>query len=516
MDKPDSQHRVAQGSRPSRPAPRPSLRPMDGGSRILPESPPLKVALRGRGPSKRRGNTLARSFRFTARSTTVTLAVAIATAAVGLGLGAQGAVGSSQAAASINARHVSAKALGRPQLVNLASLPKQQQVRSSGRPQAMPFLSPLGATRLAQARADVSLAPRASVNMRTPARSARVSTPGGATTGFNGMADSATICSYFGAGCQPPDMAIAANTKTVVQAVNTSIAMYKASTGALLAGFPKSLQTFFGVPAPSPAGCDSAHGNQPFLSDPRALIDPTTGRFAVAALQVEGAFDLSPSCTFVSRYWVAVSATKDPTGAWHVYAFNTANLVGTPSAADYTQLGFDSEAFFIGGNQFNQPGTAYNGAWTLAIPKATAEAGGAIGSISGFAGYTASDGTAIRLLDTVQPVTSLGAGAGGPAGEILIAAWKSSGPSARLNILETLSTRQEWTQSLLTAVETGKISPGEIGTVQQQKLLNHPQASIRERAGRLFNATTDRQTVLKRLSPSLMCYYPGIEHPELS
>ena len=240
------------------------------------------------------------------------------------------------------------------------------------------------------------------------------------------MADSATICSYFGSGCQPPDMAIAANTKTVVQAVNTSIAMYKAKTGVLVSGFPKSLTAFFGVPAPTPAGCDAAHANQPFLSDPRAVLDPATGRFAVATLQVEGAFGLSPSCDFVSRYWVAVSATNDPTGAWHVYAFNTANIVGSPSAADYTQLGFDSEAFFIGGNQFNQAGTAYNGAWTLAIPKATAEAGGGIGSISGFGGYTASDGSATRLLDTVQPVASLGAGKGGPAGEILIASFNES------------------------------------------------------------------------------------------
>src|SRR5262245_44831935 len=75
-------------------------------------------------------------------------------------------------------------------------------------------------------------------------------------------------------------------------------------------------------------------------------------------------------------------------------------------------MGFNQEAVFIGGNQFNRPGTAYNGAWTLAIPKARGESGAALGNVTGFAGYTASDGSTTRLLDTVQPVASYGGAAG--------------------------------------------------------------------------------------------------------
>ncbi len=202
--------------------------------------------------------------------------------------------------------------------------------------------------------------------------------------------------------------------------------MYNASTGAVLAGFPKKLQTFFGVPAPSPAGCDSAHNNQPFLSDPRIAWDPGTGRWFAATLQVENAFGVATGCTFASRYWVAVSASGDPTSTWHVYAFNTANLLASPSAADYTQLGFNGDGIFIGGNQFNQAGSAYVGAWSLGIPKAVAQAGGAISSIGGFGGFTASDGSATRLLDTVQPTVSYGDGAGGPSGEILISSFNES------------------------------------------------------------------------------------------
>src|SRR5262249_17491516 len=153
----------------------------------------------------------------------------------------------------------------------------------------------------------------------------------------------------------------------------------------LRSGFPKGLQSFFGVPAPTPAGCDAAHGNQPFLSDPRAFYDPVKKRYWVAALQVEDAAGLSPRCDFVSRYWVAASASSDPAGVWHVYSIDTGGLVGGPkSVADYTQMGFNQEAVFIGGNQFNQSGTGFFGAWTLAIPKARAERGGTLGNVTGF------------------------------------------------------------------------------------------------------------------------------------
>ena len=343
--------------------------------------------------------------------------------AVGLTVSLGGAADQASVQISVSANAVHAKASGAAAKIDVSSLPQVAQGESTGTPAMLKDLSPLGEQALEQAKQNASaLAPTAN-----QVASASPATPGGATFGWEGMANSGTICSYFGpGGCQPPDHGVASDGTNVVQTVNTSLAVYDAKTGALKAGFPKSLQSFFGVPAPSPAGCDSAHGNQPFLSDPRAYYEHVKKRFVVAALQVEGAFGLSPSCTFASRYWVAVSASANPTGVWHVYAFNTGNLViGGNSAADYTQLGTSEEAIFIGGNQFNNPGTAYGGAWTLAIPKATAEAGGAIGSISGFGGYTANDGSATRLLDTVQPAVQDASFSGAP-GEILVSSFNES------------------------------------------------------------------------------------------
>jgi hypothetical protein len=219
------------------------------------------------------------------------------------------------------------------------------------------------------------------------------------------MADSASTCPYFG-GCEPPDMAVASNGTFVVQAVNTSIAVYNTS-GVLQAGFPKNAQTFFGVP--NPGSCDP---NGPFLSDPRAFYDAADKRFWVILLQVEGAFGLN-SCPEKTFYWVAVSKTNNPTGAWNVYSFNMA--FGTTNAADYTQVGLDNHAFYFAANMFNQFGSAYIGAETFAANKAAMEAGTSttpLGLKNLKVGST--------LVDTVQPVFVQANGGAYPAAGLFI------------------------------------------------------------------------------------------------
>jgi hypothetical protein len=349
--------------------------------------------------------------------------------AVGLAVSLGGAADQPSTEVAVNAKTATARVVSQAN-VDVASLPQLAAGESTGTPQTMKDLSPIGESALETAKQNApTLAPTASQVM-----SASPQTPGGAVLGWEGLKDSATVCSYFGSGCQPPDMAIASDGTNVVQVVNTTLGVYDAKTGTAKGAF--SLQTFFGVPAPTPSGCDSAHANQPFLSDPRAYYEQVKKRFVVAALQVENAFGLSPSCTFASRYWVAVSATENPLGSWHVYAINTANLVGPGnSAADYTQLGTSEEAIFIGGNQFNQAGTAYNGAWTLAIPKSKAESGSSIGSVSGFAGYTANDGTANQLLDTVQPVVQTASASGAP-GELLVSSFNTGTTESKVVVFD--------------------------------------------------------------------------------
>ncbi len=131
----------------------------------------------------------------------------------------------------------------------------------------------------------------------------------GATTRFQGITDSTSVCPYFG-GCQPPDMALAASPNWVFQGVNTSFAVYS-PTGTLQSGWPKTSQSFFGVP--NPGSCDS---RGPFLSDPRAFYDPNDSRFWVAMLQAEGIGGLNSSCPEKTLYWIAVSQTNNPNGLY--------------------------------------------------------------------------------------------------------------------------------------------------------------------------------------------------------
>ena len=226
----------------------------------------------------------------------------------------------------------------------------------------------------------------------------------GLNKSFGGMIDSASTCPYFG-GCAPPDMAVASNGTWVVQAVNTSIAVYNTS-GVLQAGWPKNSQVFFNTPNP-PGGCDP---NGPFMSDPRAFYDAADKRFWVIFLQVEGAFGIAGGCPEQTLYWAAVSQTNNPNGAWNVYAFNMA--FGSTNAADYTQVGLDKQAFYFAGNMYNQAGTAYMYAETFAANKKSMEAGIAT-TPKGLKNLKI--GT--TLVDTVQPVfVQANGGAYPPAG----------------------------------------------------------------------------------------------------
>jgi len=228
---------------------------------------------------------------------------------------------------------------------------------------------------------------------------------------FKGMADSASICPYFG-GCQPPDMAIAASTSWVVQAVNTSIAVY-GPTGRLHAGFPKDARTFFAVPDPSPGGCDP---QGPFLSDPRAFYDRATGHFFIAMLQVEGNFGIGLGCTPLSKIWIAASETSDPTGAWNVYNVDM-DFSHAGFALDYTQLGFDDQAVYFGGNMFGRQADndPFEYDEIFFGSKAAMESGSPL-TVGGFFNMTAGGGT----LDTLQPVETQTSPAQRPGVEYLV------------------------------------------------------------------------------------------------
>ena len=213
--------------------------------------------------------------------------------------------------------------------------------------------------------------------------------------GFNGMADSASICPYFG-GCQPPDMALATSPSFELQGVNTSYAIYD-TTGHLVVG-PVNDVAWYGVPA-LPNNCDP---NGPFLSDPRAFYDPNTGLFWTATLQVEAAaFGVGVNCPNTSIYWVA--NLNIGTGVMHVYAFDM-TLGGTVNAgADYTQFGFSGSTIAFTGNMFDFTTGNYDFAEVQVANKAAMEHGLPV-TPAAFTDLGFFGANGFVPVDTVQPV----------------------------------------------------------------------------------------------------------------
>ncbi|MHB8612700.1 MAG: hypothetical protein ACYDAL_09760 [Candidatus Dormibacteraceae bacterium] len=236
---------------------------------------------------------------------------------------------------------------------------------------------------------------------------------------FIGQQSSATTCSYFvGTGCNPPDMALGASPRFVLQGVNTQWEVLD-TAGKVQPGWPVSAQTFFGVPnvtGANGAPCDTAHNSQPFLSDPRALYDPIGGRFWAAMLQAENSLGVAQDCKFVSAYFVAVSQTSNPNGKWNVYEFDMS--MGQNFGADYTQLGIDGQAVYFSANMFgNGPAGGFY-AELFEANKAKMEAGKGGFTADGFfnlqangPGITAATGP--FLADTVNPAINLDGSAGG-------------------------------------------------------------------------------------------------------
>lgn len=91
---------------------------------------------------------------------------------------------------------------------------------------------------------------------------------------------------------------------------------------------------------------------------------------------------------------------------------------------------------------------------------------------------------ALRELDA----TSEGADA-----STLRTAWRSASPSLRSEILETMLSRGALTLALLEAVESGEIAPGQVAANARQRLLESRDATVRERASKLFAAASSQR-----------------------
>lgn len=315
----------------------------------------------------------------------------------------RGATGS---ALTTHANHVATNAVS-AHTQQVFKLPKETAAQAAtATHRQMPLMMGRSPAVMAQAKAAAAHnanAPRA-VPQAVPSAAASTTST---RIGFNGMADSATICPYFG-GCQPPDMALATSPTRVLQGVNTSYAIYT-TTGKLVVG-PINDQTWYGVPNP-PNNCDPAG---PFLSDPRAFYDPNTGLFWTATLQVEAAaFGVGVNCPNLSIYWIANLNLN--TGVMHVYAFDMTLGGRVNAGADYTEFGFNKNVIAFSGNMFDFTTGNFDFAEALFANKHAMEKGLPVVA-NAFVDLTAGG----VPVDTVQPVETITPTATDPGVEYLV------------------------------------------------------------------------------------------------
>jgi putative heme-binding domain-containing protein len=89
-------------------------------------------------------------------------------------------------------------------------------------------------------------------------------------------------------------------------------------------------------------------------------------------------------------------------------------------------------------------------------------------------------------------------------GDLLLAGWKGYSPSIRGVVLDTLLSRREWTAALLSAMEAGRIAPGEIDPARRQRLATRRDPAIRARAEAIFqHEPRSRETVIAAYQPAL-------------
>jgi hypothetical protein len=152
---------------------------------------------------------------------------------------------------------------------------------------------------------------------------------------------------------EPPDQGLAVGNGFVVEPVNNVLAVYRAADGSKLSG-PEPLNQFFGVAPAVVRSTPLVFG--PFLSDPRAYFDSSTGHFFLTELKI-GRDPSTGALVSPSQLFVAVSQTSDPTGSWNIFMLDVTNdgdsIFGScPCLGDQPLIGADQNGFYINTNAF--------------------------------------------------------------------------------------------------------------------------------------------------------------------
>ena len=169
----------------------------------------------------------------------------------------------------------------------------------------------------------------------------------------------------------------------MLEAVNTVLAFYDASTGAQIGGF-ESLNQFFTGDHAILRSTPPVFGT--FISDPKCIYDAGSGRFFMTVTH-HWTRPGRPA-TFVPPFtlWIATSKTSTPTVNPSDWYFTTIDVTndgtngtpthpGCPCVGDQPLIGADANGFYITTNEFPFFTSGFNGAQIYALQKSALIAG---------------------------------------------------------------------------------------------------------------------------------------------
>lgn len=258
--------------------------------------------------------------------------------------------------------------------VNLGALPQITPEVAAMHPAAPPLGTGVSAAEYAARKAAAN-----ALSASRPTGPAQSTAPTGATGGpetplgggFRALNYGCTGTHYY-----PPDQGLAVNQSYVFEMVNACVAVYD-KAGNLQAGFPKSLNAFFGLPGYA------------FTFDPRAIYDWVNNRFIAIATRY--------GASIKPQMLVAVSQTGNPMGGWNIYRFVGPAGTGVGDLSDFPQLGQDRLAVYVSFNDFPSA-SFFSDARVMILPKAAMYAGASVGYAYWYL-FSANG----KYVDTIQP-----------------------------------------------------------------------------------------------------------------
>lgn len=193
-----------------------------------------------------------------------------------------------------------------------------------------------------KAAADTAQAPLGAVKIPVPGGSSTGAQVPTVTTNFLGL--NRLTAANHGFVFFPPDTIAAKSPNRVIEAVNSAVRLFDTAGGVLATA---DLNTFFGAPT-----------SDSLLFDPKLYYDRNAAnpRVYVVALQVSGRGNTNLADN-VSRMWVAVSRSSDPTNLttnWCRYNIDSRSEIGSAAESwgDYPGIGAGADTLSMTLNNF--------------------------------------------------------------------------------------------------------------------------------------------------------------------